>query len=294
MDKSRNRLLVALGSVAAVGLLLAAFMVVWLMPRGPETGSASGPSAPAPAVGNTGGVSIGSKTDMAPISSGSYGQTGAPSMAQAIDQPHIGVRGNGVVSAKPDMAIIQVGVQIQNTSLDAAQSEAAAKMDAVMNQLKTSGVAEQDIATSQYSVDPVMDYRDNEPPRVTGFRVTNVVSAKIRDISKAGDTIDALIKSGANTLYGVSFTFSDPSALMRQAREQAVKDARAKAEQLATLTGVSLGTVIVVEDGGSNTTPPPVPMMEAAGRDMAQAANTPISPGQQEIRVDVSVVFGIK
>src|SRR3712207_947894 len=115
MNSGRNRLFVALGSVAAVGLLLAAFVAVWLMPRGPETGSASNTQAPGASIGSTGGaISVGSKSDAAPVSSGSFGQTGAPSMTQVTDQPHISVRGNGVVSAKPDMAVIQVGAQIQN------------------------------------------------------------------------------------------------------------------------------------------------------------------------------------
>ena len=101
------------------------------------------------------------------------------------------------------------------------------------------------------------------------------------------------MSSGANTVYGLSFGFSNPDALMSQAREQAVKDARARAEQLATLSGVSLGQIIVIEDGGSNT--PPVPLAMPAS-DMARGAATsvPFQAGQQEVQVQVNVVYAIK
>ena len=73
------------------------------------------------------------------------------------------------------------------------------------------------LLTAQYNVEPVMNYNQKSPPVVTGFRVTNILDVKLHDISKAGKLIDDLIASGANTVYGVSFSFSDPSALMRQA-----------------------------------------------------------------------------
>lgn len=214
---------------------------------------------------------------------------------QIIDQPRISVRGTGIVSAKPDMANLQVGVQIQRDSLDAAQSEAADKMNAVVNQIKAAGIDEKDISTAQYNVEPVMNYRENQPPVVTGFRVTNISLVKIRDLNKASKLIDDLVKSGANTIYGLSFGFSDPTAVMKQAREQAMADAKAKAEELARLGGVGLGAPIVIDEGGANVPPPIMERGMAAGGDMAQgAAPTPINPGQQEVRVEVSVSYAIR
>lgn len=297
MDKRSNRLMVALGSIAAVGVLLAAFVVVWLVPRGPETGEASstnpGSAAQAPAGGSIVSPNQGSanKTD--------YTQAGGPSMAPnyaaVSDRAHITVRGTGSISAKPDMATIQVGVQIQNTSLDTAQTDAANKMDAIMKQLKDAGIADKDISTSQYNVEPVMNYRDNQPPEVTGYRVTNIVSVKVRDLTKAGKLIDSLVSSGANSLYGISFGFSDPSALMKQAREQAMQDAKDKAQQLATLGGVGLGAPIVIEDAGSNMPVAPVPMADAGmAAGQSKMASTAITPGEQEIRADIAVTYAIK
>jgi uncharacterized protein YggE len=287
MDRDQRRGLVAVGAaVLAVALLFGAFVFVWLLPRGPEAGDAQVQQS------NSSGAT-GAKIDAAPAANPNLAQVGAPSMAPVTDQPHITVQGTGRVSAKPDIVNLQVGVQIQNNSLDAAQSEAAAKMDAVMKQLKEAGVDDKDISTAQYNVEPVMNYRDNQPPVVTGFRVTNIVAVKLRDISKAGKLIDSIIGAGGNSIYGLSFGFSDPTAVMKQAREQAMNDAKAKADQLAALGGVALGAPLQIEELGANV---PVPVMDAAagapGR--AIAPSTPINPGQQEVAVQVNVVYGIK
>jgi uncharacterized protein YggE len=285
MNTGKNRLFVALGSLAAIGLLLAAFVVVWLIPRGPQTGDAktqTGTGSSSSLVNSQGNAPAGS-------------QPGAPAMQSIGDQPRISVHGTGNISAKPDLVNLQVGVQVQKDKLQDAQSEATTKMDAVTQQLKSAGIADKDIATAQYSVEPVMNYNNpNQPPVVIGFRVTNILDVKVRDISKAGKLIDDLIGSGANTVYGLSFGFSDPSAIMRQAREQAVADARAKADQLAKLGNVTLGAPILIEDGGSNAPMPPVPMMDAAQKSMAAGSPTNINPGQQQIQVDVNVQYSIK
>jgi uncharacterized protein YggE len=274
--------------VGTIALLLAAFILVWLVPRGPEIGNATGTDT-----GTGTGLTAGGPQADAPASKTQYQPIGAPSMATISDQPHISVSGQGIVSARPDMVELQVGVQIQRDSLDAAQAEAVDKMNAVINQLKASGVAENDISTAQYSVEPVMDYRDNQSPRLIGFRVTNIVNAKLRDISKAGKTVDDVVRSGANTVYGLRFSFSDPTALTKQARERAMQDAKAKAEQLAGLSGVSLGAPIMISEGVVNV-PPPVMELDARAAQGASGVPTPIQPGNQEIRVDVQVVYAIK
>jgi uncharacterized protein YggE len=297
VDTGKNKLGIALGSIAAVLVLLAAFVVVWLMPRGPEPGGAAGNNGTTGSTGSTGsttnsGYATGG-LDSEKVMSPQGGVAGQAAGASTVESPRISVRGTGIVTAKPDMANVQIGVQIQNASLDAAQSEATTRANALIDQIKKAGVDEKDIATTQFSVEPVMNYRENQAPEVTGFRVTHMLSVKIRDINKAGQIIDDLVSSGANTVYGLSFGFSNPDALMNQAREQAVKNARATAEQLATLSGVSLGQVILVEDGGSNTPPVPVAMPAA---EMARGAGgaVPIQTGQQEVQVQVNVVYAIK
>ncbi|HEY0072437.1 MAG TPA: SIMPL domain-containing protein [Chloroflexia bacterium] len=290
MNAGKNRLTVILSTVAGVALLLAAFLVVWLVPREAGVTGATGGSGGGGSVASTGRTG-GSQLNNVNAQEGKVDGTSAG--LGVSDQPRISVRGSGVVSAKPDMANLQVGVSIQDPSLETAQSEAAGKMEALVQQLMAAGIDEKDINTTQYNVEPVMDYRDGQSPTVTGFRVTNVVEVKIRDLSKASKLIDDLVKSGANTIYGLSFGFSDPSALMKQAREAAVKDAREKAEQLAGLNGVALGAVLVVDDGGANV-PPPAIEAKVANMAAQDAALPPINPGQQEVRVEVSVVYGIK
>src|SRR5947209_4322748 len=281
MKTGSNRVLVALGSVAAVALLLGAFTVVWLLPRGPETGSAN--------------VAKPDQSTSTSTTSSVSTQASAPSSAPISEQAHIQVQGTGTISAKPDLVNLQVGVQIQKDKLEDAQSEAATKMDAATQQLKAAGIDDKDISTAQFNVEPVMDYQQNVPPRVTGFRVTNILNVKIHDISKAGKLIDSLVASGANTVYGLSFGFSDPSALMNQAREQAMKDAQDKASQLARLGNVTLGAPILIQDGGSNTPGPVVPFADtSAGKAAGAVPPTAINPGQQEIRVDLSVMYAIK
>ncbi len=284
----KNKTIMALGTLGAVLLLLGAFTLVWLTPRGPEVSNAKGPGQSQSQVGSISGSTGGTidKLSQSPV--------GSVLGATVLDQPHISVHGTGIVSAKPDIANLQIGVQIQNASLDAAQGEAATKMDAAMKQLKAAGIEEKDVSTANYNVEPVMDYRDNQAPRVTGFRVTNILNVKLRDITKAGKVIDDLVKSGANTVYGLSFGFSDPTALMKQAREQAMNDAKTKAGELATLGGVALGTPLLIDDSGANV--PPVVRDMAVEKSMAPGAiaQTPINPGQQEIRVEVSVVYAIK
>lgn len=289
MNAGKNKLVVLSSTIAGVALLLAAFLVVWLVPREAGVtaagGNAGGSGGSVASVGRTGGTQLGNVN----AQEGKVDSTGIG----VSDQPRISVRGSGAVSARPDMANLQVGVSIQNPSLEAAQSEAASKMEALVSNLKAAGIDEKDINTTQYNVEPVMDYRDGQSPTVTGFRVTNVVEVKIRDLSKASKLIDDLVKSGANTIYGLNFGFSDPTAVMKQAREAAVKDAREKAEQLAGLNGVTLGSVLLVDDGGANV-PPPVIEAKMANSTAQDVALPPINPGQQEVRVEVSVVYGIK
>ncbi|HEY0070156.1 MAG TPA: SIMPL domain-containing protein, partial [Chloroflexia bacterium] len=277
MDAGRKKFTVLVSTLAGAALLLAAFLVVWLVPREAGVtaagGNAGGNGGSAASVGRAGGTQLGNVSAQEVKVDG----TGIG----VSDQPRISVRGSGAVSAKPDMANLQVGVSIQNPSLEAAQGEAARKMDALIGNLKAAGIDEKDINTTQYNVEPVMDYRDGQAPTVTGFRVTNVVEVKIRELSKASKLIDDLVKSGANTIYGLNFGFSDPTAVMKQAREAAVKDAREKAEQLAGLNGVTLGSVLVVDDGGANV-PPPVVEAKMANSTAMDVALPPINPGQQE------------
>ncbi|MBI4493471.1 MAG: SIMPL domain-containing protein [Chloroflexi bacterium] len=202
----------------------------------------------------------------------------------------ISVLGEGVVLAPPDQARSVFGVEVVDPSLATAQQEAASRMSAVLDRLVQAGVDPKDIKTVRFIVQPEFDNRSGQPV-LAGFRVSNAVAVTLKDIDAVGRTIDAVVAAGAVRVEGVSFEVADPSGLKDQAREQAMNNARAKAEQLARLGGVTLGKPIRIEEsdlGGVR------PLQAAPAARAAAAPETPIMPGELEIRTQVQVVFAIQ
>jgi uncharacterized protein len=231
----------------------------------------------------------------------------AAPLAQELGQIRTGIRvtGEGVVRVSPDAARVSLGVEVTAATAGAAIQQAAAQMTAVVNQLRGLGIEERDIQTSQFDLSPVYDYNRNNfdrpgiptPPEVgpvlVGYRVTNMVTVTLRDIGRVGDVLDAVVASGATRVHGVGFIVTDPAAAADRAREQAVNNARNTAQQLANLAGVNLGRAIAIEEIASPS-PMPMDMVERVGAPMAQPAQTPVSPGTQEVRTIVSVTFAIQ
>jgi len=215
----------------------------------------------------------------------------APRAARGVDDTEpdrtISVGGVGRVTLVPDVADLHVGVVIQRPKVRDARAAAAAAMQGVVKALRAAGVAERDIRTTTLSLQPVYDYRnDGTPPRITGYELRNGVVATIRDLDKLADAVDGSLAGGASTLDGISFRVDDPTGAEAQAREQAMKDARAKADALAKAAGVSIVGVASISEQ-SAPTPWPVPYAGAA-RDEAA---TPILPGTSDVTVTVSVVY---
>jgi len=208
-------------------------------------------------------------------------------------QTGIWVSGTGEVTATPDVAILTLGVQAQETTVKAAQSEAASAMAAVVNALKANGVADKDIQTQWYSISPVTKWDDKTNEQITtGYSVSNMVIVKIRDISKAGTIIDAVTDAGGDLtrINGINFTVDNPTAYYNQAREKAMQDAAAKAQQMASLAGVNLGKAIYISESGGYI-PGPYPLKDYAA---GASASTPISPGELNITISVSVGYSIE
>lgn len=225
-------------------------------------------------------------------------EIGAP-LGFIYSQQEVGlsVSGEGKVKAAPDVAILSLGIEAQETTVAAAQREAASAMDKVMKALKGDGVADKDIQTTQFSIYPVRRWVEKEEKEViVGYRVTNMVTAKIRQIDKAGDIIDDVAEAGGNLtrIQDIGFTVDDPIPYYRQAREKAVQDAAAKAKQLADLAGVKLGKPLYITEGGGYV-PPFVRQNVYARMEAAPApAPTPISPGELEFQLNVSIVYDIR
>ena len=228
----------------------------------------------------------------------SRSETTAPAIQyNTTQQVGIWVSGRGEVTATPDLAILSVGVEARADTVAEARSQAAEAMDGLVQALRDRGIAEVDIQTRFFNISP--EYIFNERIRrqeLTGFRVSNQVTVRIRDVENAGPIVDEVAAAAGDLVrvQGISFTIEDSSALESQAREKAMADLLAKAQQFAVLGGVVLGQpVFLTESGGF------VPMVtKFAGRAVAEAAAAPafdtsISAGELTVAVSVQGVFSM-
>jgi uncharacterized protein YggE len=207
-------------------------------------------------------------------------------------QQGIWVNGQGEVTITPDIATFSLGISAQAATVADAQSQAAKAMDAVMNALISNGVAAKDIQTQQFSIQQLTKWDPKTNTNtVTGYQVTNIVTAKIRTLDKAGSIIDAVAAAGGDLtrVNGISFSVDDPTVYNNQAREKAIADAKAKAEQMASLSGVKLGKPTYISESTPYPSPTPVFKADSSGA----APSTPISPGEMKITVNVQIVYSI-
>jgi len=210
--------------------------------------------------------------------------------ARADDFPSaISVSGEATVSAAPDLAQIDAGVANDARTAKEASDANNAAMGKVLAALKGAGIAEKDYQTSRLSLQP--QYGQNKSTGATpvvGFRASNRVTVKIRDVTKVAGIIDTLVGAGANDIGNISFEVTQSSKLLDGAREQAVADARRKAEVYAKATGVTLGAPLSISEGSA-----PVPLFKArmATPQMAPAA---VAPGEETLSVTVNVSWAIK
>jgi hypothetical protein len=204
------------------------------------------------------------------------------------------VSGEGKATGKPDIAQLTLGVSKLANTVEQARNDAATSLDAMIKSIRDNGVAKDDIQTLQFNISPEYDY-SNGKQLLKGFRVTNVVSAKLRDINKTSKVVDdAVTAGGDNTqVQGISFTIDKPEELQAQAREKAVADAKARAQTLAGAAGVTIGDPITI----SETSFQPIPFANkgiAEDRGGGFAPATPIEPGTLDVTVTVTVTWGIK
>ena len=222
--------------------------------------------------------------------------TGSPSIQLSSQQEGIWVTGEGEVMAIPDIATLRLGIAAEAATVAEAQSQAAEAMDKVMAALTDNDVDKKDIQTQYFNIRQVTKWdRIKEEEIVVGYRVTNMVTAKIREVDKAGTIIDDVAKAGGDftRIDSISFSVDDPSAYHEEARKEAMADAKAKAERLAKLGGVSLGKPTYISE--SIYMPPTISRVgipEAVP--MPAPAPTPISPGELEISLTVQIVYAIQ
>ncbi len=206
----------------------------------------------------------------------------------------ISLIGHGEVRAVPDMAMITMGVVTSAETARAALDANTKAMTELMASLKAANIDEKDVATSNFSVNPRLDYGQNggQPPKVTGYDVSNTVTVTVHKIAGLGALLDKAVSSGSNQINGISFSVSKPDEAMDEARKLAVKDATHKAQLYAGATSVSLGNIVSISEN-SGVVEPPI-MFNRAKAMAAEAAPVPIAQGTQVISVDVNIAWEIK
>lgn len=202
----------------------------------------------------------------------------------------ITVVGEGSASAKPDVARASIGVEITATTVADATKQNNDKMNAVIAKIKSLGIADKDIQTTNYSVSIQRNTgRTNE---IIGYRVSNTVSLTIRDLDKVGTILDQTTQAGANNIYGISFAVDDTSKMQSDARAKAMADAQKRADELAKLAGATRGDVLVVSEVIQSN---PVPLFAAAPAALRAAdSESSIEAGELALKMRVQVVYGIK
>lgn len=229
------------------------------------------------------------------------GTSAGPRVARADNQPEgIHVRAQGVVTARPDLAIVGMGASVRRESAGEAFARANSLIASVTDSLRAAGVEERDIQTRQFSLNPEYGRSpDGSSAPIIGWRATNTLTVKIRDFTRIGRIIDDATRILGNevTLQGISFAIEDTDALARQARTAAIDEARTRAQEMAARAGVRVGRLLYLNEVSA---PPPTPQaraVSAAAPTTSFAAPAPgveVAPGEQSITVIVEAVFAIE
>jgi uncharacterized protein YggE len=219
---------------------------------------------------------------------------------KSTQQDSFSVTGSGTVYAKADIANIEIGIKtgIKKTAAEATV-ESTNKMNQIITQLKDLGIKEDDIQTSNYALNPVYNWTEQKGQELTGYEVSQTVTIKIRDLSKIGDVISKTTEQGANQIGNISFTIDDEYTLKNQARGLAIEKAKEKAQLIAKQSGIKLGKI---KNFYENAEPVVSPIaytnakmvVGSAVNESADLASPEIQSGQNEIKVDVTLVYQIK
>jgi uncharacterized protein len=202
------------------------------------------------------------------------------------------VTGTGKVTLTPNIAYISIGVHTEAKDVNEALTSNTAQAQKVADALKAMGVDAKDIQTTSFNVYPQQQFDDKGQPTDVKYIVDNGVYVTVRDLTKLGGLLDAVVRSGANNINGISFDIDNRDAANSQARAAAIADARKQADELAKAAGVTLGAVQSISISGN---PNPVPMYDAKGGAMLSAtSNVPVSAGTLIIQLDANITYAIK
>lgn len=219
--------------------------------------------------------------------------SGVPTYITSGEVPmaKIQVSATGTANMAPDMATVSAGVVTQGKTAREAMFGNATKMTRVFEELEAAGIEKKYITTSQLSLQPKYNYQNRQAPKIESYEARNTVSAKTYDLDAVGAMLDALVKAGVNNINGVQFSIKDSKAAKNQAREEAIREAREKAESMASAAGVKLGKLKSLSESGGNFNPRPSVAYAMEAR--SAGATTPVSAGEQTISVTVNMSYDI-
>ena len=216
----------------------------------------------------------------------------ATNINQSITGTRLDLNVTGEVSRVPDLAIVNAGVVTRSPNAATAIQDNAERMDKVIAALKRAGIADRDVQTSSINLNAEYRYPENQPPQLTGYTATNQLTVKFHDIRSSGKIIDALVAQGVNQISGPNLTVEHPEQALDEARAKAVAEGRARAELYARSLGMQVVRVVSISESGGYAPPPPAPPMPMMPR--AEAAYTKIVPGEQQLQVNLSMVFELR
>jgi uncharacterized protein len=213
--------------------------------------------------------------------------------ADTADQPTkktLNVTGQGTVKASPDIAYVTLGVITENGNAKTAQQNNAKLMNAVISQIKNSGVNSEDIKTVNFNISPKTDYNQKTgESKIVGYTVSNSAQVTIKDLTKVGNIIDIASSNGSNVTNNVSFGFSDYEKYYNEALKDAVTKAKARAGTIADALGIGPINPVTVSESGGYT--PSYNYGNYAMKSAGAEAATPIEAGNTEINATVSVTY---
>lgn len=217
--------------------------------------------------------------------------TAQPAAPATIAGTRLDVATTGEVTRVPDIVRINAGVVTQAPTAADAIRHNAERMARVRAALERAGIAARDIRTSNISLHPDYRYQDNQPPQLTGYRASNTLDIRFRDIADSGRILDALVAEGVNQINGPSLEVDRPDEALDEARAAAVANARARAEVYARALGMRVARILSVsEPGVVQVQPMPMMRMQAA----AAEAGTQVEPGEQVLSVNLTVSFELQ
>lgn len=195
----------------------------------------------------------------------------------------------GSVTRVPDCAVINAGVVTQMVDAKSAMSSNATAMANVLSALRKAGVADRDMTTAQIALTPQYRYAENRPPVITGYQANNSVTIRFREIAKTGAILDALVAAGANQINGPNLIIDKPEPAIDEARVNAMKIARSRADLYARAAGLTIKRIVAIAE--TNEMAAPMPVMYSRSMAADSSPKTEVVPGEQEIGVLVNVTF---